>query len=989
MNPLRFALPHLRIALLAGLLLIPAAAGAVGTGALVVAVVDADGAPAAGVAVRALSPALLGEREAVTAAAGEARFPSLPAGSYRLELPVAPGAGVTATAEVRQGETTRVVIPLPPAGSFGEAIEIATAAPLVATATPKVSEHLDLAAARALPVARDYRGLAQLVAGVTVVPNGDGLELRAEPASKGGNNYHDRGALFGSRDNQYYLDGFQITDMGSGGGDLRLDTEALAEVEVVTSAVPAGLSGGAGYVMNLLTRSGGSRLHGTASLYVQDPSMYDSFATDDSRLTVAREDKRDAGLSLGGPLVADRLRFFASGQRRENEDRVELSTSASPTPRTEEYLATRDTYLGKLTWAPTTADTLTALYFGESRDARGSRDVNLPPNRYADSEQEFWTGILGWERLFGPAAVATARYGEQSLESRTTAAEPAAGPPNTLLFPPGVQVPAYLRNLGSSGDDGVTDLRKRQGDLSGSLFFEALGSHELTAGLSAQRWTEEVRVDLRYGVNLTSLAPSLQGLTFADARTLGFLPASEYDAIFRALAARPGSSFFLAADADRDGQVSAAEFAALRFDSRHGNLDGVNFLRLRTLYAGASAPYQESLAYYLQDEWRIRHFTVLAGVRVEDRRYYASDDSTILEMDPAWYPRAGVAWDVGGRGTQRLSLAWGRYPDPLRSSMIRFVGNLTGSVFADEVYLGGDWFDYRQRGAARLTREAAFAPNLENEEEEEIQLTYGVELAGTWGFLAQAYRRTDRNLIEDYDPAVYFNPAASGEYALRPEQFGYPPSGAGNVVFFLGNLAGGKRITEGIDLALTRRARGAWTATLQYSWKQARGNSNSDAAADLQGDFVFLDPRQPYMWGPLPGTIENQAKLFGSWRTPWRVELGGLVYWNDGAVFTEALRWRPTGSNILYNYQRPDGSWVRTGQEKHPGYTTVDLRLALPVRIGRVDASFFVDVFNALDEQDPIRVEESHNGAEFTTYREPRLLLEPRRWQLGVRLAFE
>ena len=121
-----------------------------------------------------------------------------------------------------------------------------------------------------------------------------------------------------------------------------------------------------------------------------------------------------------------------------------------------------------------------------------------------------------------------------------------------------------------------------------------------------------------------------------------------------------------------------------------------------------------------------------------------------------------------------------------------------------------------------------------------------------------------------------------------------------------------------------------------------------------------------------------------------RFVVGGLVYWNDGAVFTEATRHRPTGSNILYNYRRPDGTFVRTGQQKHPGYTTVDLRLTLPVDFGtRVHADFYVDVLNALDDQATIRVEESHNGAEFTVYQEPRQLLEPRRWQVGVRVGFE
>jgi hypothetical protein len=896
---------------------------------------------------------------------------------------------VNVRATVRQNETTTITVTLEPASTVSEAIEVAVPAPIIDTATPKVSDHLDLEAIRALPVPRDYRGFAQLVAGVNVVPNSDGLELRWEPASKAGNFYQDRGGLLGSRDNHYLVDGFDFTDMGGGDGQLRINSDSIREQEVVTSGVPAESGGGAGYIINLLTRSGGPHFSGSFDAYLRKPSMVAGFKTRDSRLTSTKEDKWDLGGTLGGPIVREHLWFFTSIERRENSDDVELSTSATPTPRTETYLLRRDNGVAKLTWAPTASDTATGFFLGEQRDSHGSRDVNQVPNRYASNDQTWWTAQGGWEHRFGSRAVVEGRLAQQNLENRSKAEHPDLGPPNTLIFPAGVTVPAYLRDLGSSGDDGVTALSKRQGDLDGSFYFERWGSHAVKVGMTDRKWKEEVRVDFRYGVNLSSLAPGLAGTTFEQARDAGLLPSTEYDSIYLALTSNPGSSAFQFADADRSGDVSAAEFAALRFDSTAGNSAGVNFLRNRTLYAGASAPYQKQRAWFLQDEWRTRDFTVLAGLRLEDRSYFASDGSTILEMDPAWYPRLGAAWDVNGKGKQRLSLAWGVYADPLRSSMVRFVGNLTGSIFADEVAIGGDWFSYRERGAAKLRREAAFAPNLENETEEELQLTYGANFGEVWGFLAQAYRREDRHLIEDYDPAVYFNPAVSGDLAIPPGQFGYPPSGAGNVVFFLGNLVGGKRVTKGLDLALTRREHDNWSATLQYSWKSAKGNSNSDAAADLQGDFLFLDPRQPYMWGPLPGTIENQIKLFGAWRSPWKVEVGGLLYWNDGAVFTEATTHRPTGSNILYNYRRPDGTFVRTGQQKHPAYTTLDLRFALPLVTRAGDVAFYLDVYNALDSQKAIRVEESHNAAEFTVYRESRLLLEPRRWQIGARFSFD
>ena len=321
---------------------------------------DAEGRAVEGARVAASSPDLLGTREALSGSRGEALLPALPPGRYTAEIRKAGFRDARVLFEIAQGTTREVELVLEVAG-VDEELEVVSPAPIVDPATPSVAEHLDLAALAALPVTRDYRGFAQLVAGVGVVPNSDGLELRSEPASKAGNFYQDRGGALGSRDNQYYLDGFQLTDMGGGDGQLRFNVEAIREQEVVTSGVSAELSGGAGYVVNLATRSGGPRLHGSASFYRQDPSWYSSSETADSRLQLPREDKWDAGLTFGGPLVAERLWFYLAGQQREASDDIRLSTSASPTPRTETFLGRQQSLLGKLTWSPGAADTVSGI----------------------------------------------------------------------------------------------------------------------------------------------------------------------------------------------------------------------------------------------------------------------------------------------------------------------------------------------------------------------------------------------------------------------------------------------------------------------------------------------------------------------------------------------------------------------------------------------------------------------------------------------------
>jgi len=141
------------------------------------------------------------------------------------------------------------------------------------------------------------------------------------------------------------------------------------------------------------------------------------------------------------------------------------------------------------------------------------------------------------------------------------------------------------------------------------------------------------------------------------------------------------------------------------------------------------------------------------------------------------------------------------------------------------------------------------------------------------------------------------------------------------------------------------------------------------------------------MYGPLPGTIPHQVKLFCSYLTPWGLEIAGLAYWNSGATYTESDVFRPTTHSIYYNHRRADGSYVTTSQERHLSYATLDLRFTYRLPFVPVaDCDLVLDVANALDSQKAIRVEEAHNNPEFA-YGEDRLLLLPRRYQLGVRLS--
>ena len=912
-----------------------------GTGTIVVRSVDAHGDPLAGTRAEATTSVLPGRVVAVTGASGVAVLGLLPPGRYEVTATHPDGTRQSWQMQLSQGD--RVELADLATLRVEEEVEVRAEGLTGASEAGITATMVTLGDVERIPVGRDYRAYAQLVPGVTVVPNSGGLETRYEPASKAGNFYHDRGALLGSRDNTYLLDGFNITGMGSGTGDYTFPNEVILEEGVVTSRVPVDLPGGAGFVANVVTKAGGAEFAGSLNFFLQKPWMYESFTTQDPRLRAVLQDRYDGGATLGGPVLKERLWLFAAVQERSSSDPVELSPSASPTPVSSVYRLLRRNVFLKLTGRPSDSDSLALSTFGEDRETSGTRDVNVPLNRYGREESESLLASLSYQRLLSATSLLEARAGTFREVTTGVPEHPGAGPSNTILFEPGRTVPAYMRDLGSSGGGGEGTNHKLQGDLSGSVLLDWYGSHQLKAGIGFLRWEEQNKSRPAFPGVLTSIDPGLVGLTFDQARDLTFLPSSELDVILRAIQERPSSAAFAAADANHDGAVTAEELGALTFASTSGNSGGVNFMRNQLLHAGTNNVYSENRVLFLQDEWRSGRWTATAGVRLERLSYTASDGSTILEMAPAFYPRLGLAFDPGGDGRQRVSLAYGEYADPLLTPMIRFAGNLSGSIYADQVFVGSEWFTYRTRGSAILNHDAGFAPNLENEKEREYQLAYAADLGHRLSVLGQAWYRRDYNLIEDYDPGVYFNPAVAGDLTLTPGQFGYPASGPTGVNYFLGNLVGGRRHAWGLDLALQRAFGDNWSSSLQYSYKRAMGNSNSNAAADLQGDFLALDPRQPYMYGTLPGTVAHQVKWFGSWLTPIGVELGWLYYWNSGAAFTEADIFRPASHAIYYNHQLPDGQWVRMGGETHPAYDQLDLRLKLVVGLG---AGLALDLFS-------------------------------------------
>lgn len=967
-------------------------------GTIKVTVTDATGAALPGATVEATSPVFIGTRTAVTDSTGTANLTGLTPGRYTVRLTLEGFQAQTLTTNVSSDTTTDVSAKLSLSG-VSETITVTAEAPVVETNRATISDEVTLEEVEALPISRDYRGYAQLVAGVNVVPNQGGRDVPVDPASKGGNNYRDRTAEgrtggTGSRDNQYYLDGLIITDIGTGEGSMSFNNEVILEQQVITSGVAAEFAGGKGFVGNIVTKSGGNDFSGSANYYKLSPDFYSDFKASNTKLHTNLEDKSDYAVTLGGPIWRDRAWFFLSGQVRENSDDVQLSSSASPDGGSTTYSNERENYFGKITFKPTEQTTLIGQYFEDPRivsnaNSQGQPDVNLVPGRYLGIDSTPRTMWGSAQHIFGSSFIVDARVGQMKWDYLQRAQSPELGPRNDIVFEAGEIVPAYQRELGGSATD-FTQIQKRdQLELSATYFLNAMGSHTIKGGVESHELQDLTNSKFFGGYQLESIAGKYAGISFKDANAKEIF-ISDYNYIFNKLAADPTSSAFKFADKNGDGILTIDEYEALKFASTANNSGGINMFRDLIVKEGANNVQQDYGVLYLQDDWNVADFTVNAGVRVEDLNYTASDGSTIVDPDPTYAPRLGLTYDIGGQGRQKVSAFYGRYYDPIRMDMVHFGGNVSGRVLHEQVFIGTDWYTFRVRGSAER-RDAGFAPNLQNPYQDEYSLTYGINVTPTIGFLAQAYRRTDHNLIEDYDPSVYIgNPAATAlGFGLSNADFGYGPEGPGNVNYFLANIIGAEREHTGVDLSLEKRFANNWSGGLQYSWKRGEGNTSSDSNADLQGDLLEVDPRHPYMNGRLPGTIPHQLKAFGSYRLPFNLEIGALWYWSAGAYYTEGTRaYGIVIPRDLTPDDTTDFNYTKLGAEQHPSYSVLDLKFRYQIGLLRgTGLDLFLDVYNVLNNQDALYTEIVTNDPDFL-YGEPRTVLDPRRFQIGARFTF-
>ena len=193
---------------------------------------------------------------------------------------------------------------------------IVTDVPVIEVTKTASSSTLDESAVATTPVlGRKFEDLLTLTPGVSITQGPDGDEI----------NINGQRGIFNniSLDGGDYNNGFFGEQMGGQRAAIDITLEAVKEFQIVASGANPEFGRTAGGVVNVVTKSGTNSIHGSGFEYFRTESL--TAATSDGKPLDGFR-RNQFGGSLGGPLVKDKLFFFAAGEGiRENLNRKNLS----------------------------------------------------------------------------------------------------------------------------------------------------------------------------------------------------------------------------------------------------------------------------------------------------------------------------------------------------------------------------------------------------------------------------------------------------------------------------------------------------------------------------------------------------------------------------------------------------------------------------------------------------------------------------------------
>jgi hypothetical protein len=933
----------------------PYASAQVPTGAIDGRVTDADGALLVGVTVTVSGPALLSDRTTVTGDSGAFRIPAVPpSDDYMVTFSLA-GFQTVVRDEIRVviGATTTLNVQLE-LGAFEEVLTVTGDSPVVDIKSTNLGVNVHETMLQTVPNARDlYVVLEETPAMVMNKYNVGGSESGFQSQFSAGT---------GPSQNSFNFDGVNVTDMAATGSSGYFPYDAFQEIQVSSQSHSADFSS-PGVQLNIITKSGSNQFHGMGAYYFQNASFQgDNITQDliDAGLEEGDEFKElnDYSLSLGGPILRDKLTFFVHYSV--------LEPAVYPT----------------------------GFYMTD-----GSRGVDIVTMTH-------WLAKIDWQISNSSKLMGSTKWTSKLWPYRNAVAWERHGP-GTLRYQDSQSTIPQIHFSRLFSDRAFLDVSYGQDNVDFPLEPEARNEGGVSMLEYRSTWDNAPLEDWVYGYNQSYPYYSLflRDRMQANASFSYFLDnwiGGDHEL-------KAGLSWF-----NYESDTTTWSFGAIRQGFRYGQPYNV---RLEDLPAN-EVYSEQSAGFFLQDTATFGRWTINLGLRGDQWEVYLpaqirEDTAHCDDFGDRWpqfcarsfpaqrnlvdvfniAPRLGIVWDVAGNGRTALKASYGRYYHQYGNWLANFV-NPAGYI---QLYFR--WYDDNgdnlwQPGeeaedpyAVYTAADNSIDPDLKQPYTDELTFSVDQRLIEDLSISAYVTIRKEKDLAEDidlakpnsvYTPVEFVDPEIGPYivYELDEDYVGVPTQWH---VTNPGTIDGKpfENSYEALTLKLTKRFSNNWHMMTSYTYSKTLGwRYDAGDMASYVGDSPNDDL---YAYGRPFFDRPHLFKLSGSYAFPWGMNIGAFIRYQSGEPFTrtiESQRRMNQGWEVVRFEER--------GSQRYPAVRTIDLRLAQRFRLGPGELELMLDGFNLTNENTVVWMGEQVNQNYGDIYQ----ILPPRIFRVGVKYSF-
>lgn len=928
-----------KFAVLAMVLQMASAAFAGTTGTINGTVTDSNGDPLPGVTVLLTSPNLIGSRSAVTDAGGKYRAVFLPPGSYEVTATFTGFRTQKAAVRVEIDGTHGVNMQMEVQNSIEDELVVTADLPVIDHTSTTAGANISEDFFTKLPTGRAVSSIMEIAPGVSTT-DVDG-SFRINGAS--------------GPENQYIIDGVNTTSIELGGESANLNFDFIQEVQVKTGGYNAEFGRATGGILNVITKSGGNEFEGSV------------YAFNDARSSVASAqhvgvagstslgtDRDDYGVTVGGPIIKDKLWFFVGVNPQERksyvvtpqeliEDGDGVRSWADVRGEDETISAESEilAWAAKLTWQLNESNTVTFSANGDPQEFIGrDRSGTFDRDRFTDIETTNY--IIKWNSILNNVFTLDASYSvhEESQSQRAVNGNTSSRIYHRWSIPTG--------DVGGLGFFEQFDATRDDFNIKLGAY---LGNHDLKAGIQFEE------------------------TNFSDTRDYSGLGLVRLDI--------PGHG------------IRVRTF---------GQETGNGIVPLHPQFASTDNEYT---SFFIQDSWSITpNLVINLGIRDEVQELLDSSGGSYHKFDDNLAPRLGFTWDFLGDGRSKLFGHYGRFFQTLPM-------DINNRAAAPEI-LFFRWYDFLEDSPTNildwndsevqriidnvdpwLTLDfgsgfTSIDPNSKATNHDEIILGVEYEFKTDWTVGFKYVGRSINEVIEDisfdagdnyiignpgeevtftneaptalefYDFQGNFVSVASGAtHTLSPEQVGFPKV---------------ERDYNGYEFLLRKAYRDDYQFQLSYVHSSTRGNYVGSTVPSGQVDpgitALFDIPSTTVNGsGLLPQHRRHQIKFDGSYEFDFGLLMGASYRYTSGGGI-DALGEPDVGNGAYSEFHLiPRGS-----AGSLPAITAFDLHLDYTMKFsGKMNLSLYADIFNLFNFQEATSVSRtfSNDAPSEETIRDP------------------